>query len=74
MTRILVSGNTNLETMVRVDAFPIPYHSGTFVPFGIQSQVSGVGYNIAKALATLGDDVTFTSIIGRDLPAMMLRA
>lgn len=50
MTRILVSGNTNIGTTVRVDTFPIPYHSGTFVPFGVQSHVSGVGYNVAKAL------------------------
>jgi len=70
---MLVSGNINIETMVRVDAFPIPYHAGTFVPFGIQSQVSGVGYNIAKALATIGHGITFTSIIGRDLPAAMIR-
>ncbi len=74
MTRILVSGNTNIGTTVRVDTFPIPYHSGTFVPFGVQSHVSGVGYNVAKALTTLGNVVTFMSIIGRDLPATIIRA
>ena len=73
MTRILVSGNINIETTVRVDAFPIPYHSGTFTPFGIQTQVSGVSYNVAKALATLGHSITVTSIIGRDLSARMIR-
>jgi ribokinase len=74
MTRILMSGNTNIETTVRVDAFPVSYHSGTFVPFGVQTHVSGVGNNVAKALITLGNAVTFTSIIGRDLPATMIRA
>lgn len=74
MARLLVSGNINLETTVRVDAFPLPYHSGTFVPFGVQSHVSGIAYNVAKALTTLGDAVTFTGIIGRDLLAQMIRA
>ncbi|MBN1486002.1 MAG: carbohydrate kinase family protein, partial [Anaerolineae bacterium] len=37
-------------------------------PFwGVNSTVSGVGYNLAKALTTLGDRVNFISIIGKDM-------
>ena len=32
----------------------------------MNSTVSGVGYNVAKALITLGEAVDFLSLIGRD--------
>lgn len=75
MSKILVVGNLNLETTVPVEAFPLAYQAtATFVPFGIHSRVSGVGYNIAKALAGLGRPVTLASLIGPDLPAALIRA
>ena len=69
MARILVSGLINIETTLRVDGFPIPYFPVRYPFHGINSTVSGVGYNIAKALTTLGDEVAFLSIIGDDLGA-----
>lgn len=74
MRRILVAGNINIETGVRIDAFPLPYRTTTFVPFGIGSRPSAVGYNIARALHTLGDQVALLSIIGRDPAAALIRA
>lgn len=74
MAHILVSGNINLQTSVRIDSFPIPYRTNTFTPFGVQSQVSGVGYNVAKALAVLGHTVTLTAVIGEDAIATLIRA
>jgi sugar/nucleoside kinase (ribokinase family) len=71
MNKILVSGLINLEITVRVEAFPIEYSPVRFPFFGVNSSVSGVGYNIAKALTTLGTPIHFLSIIGRD-PAGML--
>lgn len=67
MARILVAGLINIETTVRVDGFPIPYAPVHYPFFGVNSSVSGVGYNIAKALTTLGDDVALLSLIGQDL-------
>lgn len=67
MSRILLSGLINIETTLRVDSFPLNYEPVRFPFYGINSTVSGVGYNIAKALTTLGDRVDFLSIIGSDL-------
>ena len=64
---ILVFGLINIETTLQVDSFPIAYQPVRFPFFGIDSTVSGVGYNVAKALTTLGDEVRFASLIGRDM-------
>lgn len=66
MSRILVSGLVNIETTLKVDGFPIAYQPVRYPFHGIGTTVSGVGVNIAKALATLGDQVPFLSLIGRD--------
>ncbi|MBN1681705.1 MAG: carbohydrate kinase family protein [Anaerolineae bacterium] len=69
MSNIVVSGLINIETTVKVDGFPIPYQPVRYPFFGVNSTVSGVGYNVAKALVTLGDEVAFCSLIGHDLAA-----
>ena len=66
MAKILVSGLCNVETTLKVNKFPIEYYPIDYPFFGIKSNVSGVAYNIVKALKTLGDDVTLTSFIGND--------
>ena len=63
---ILVSGLLNIETTVAVRGFPINYYPIDYPFFGVNSAVSGVGYNIAKALTTLSDTVDLRSIIGCD--------
>ena len=67
MNDILVCGLTNIETTLKVDSFPIEYSPVEYRFFGVNSSVSGVGYNIAKALKTLGNDPLYFSIIGNDL-------
>lgn len=64
--KILVSGLINIETTVAVREFPINYYPIDYPFFGISSNVSGVGYNIAKALNTLGDEVSLYSFLGKD--------
>jgi ribokinase len=66
MSRILVFGNMNIETSVAVGGFPLPYEPVYYAPQGINSIVSGVGFNVAKALATLGNEVRLVSIVGQD--------
>lgn len=66
LARILVSGLINIETTLRIEGFPIPYFPVRYPFFGINSSVSGVGYNVAAALTALGDEVRFLSLIGRD--------
>jgi sugar/nucleoside kinase (ribokinase family) len=72
MRRILVSGLINIETTLQVEDFPIVYEPVRFPFFGIQSSVSGVGYNVAKALTVLGDDVRFLSMIGGDMAGRLV--
>jgi ribokinase len=67
LKRILVSGLINIEVTLRVDGFPISYTPVRYPFFGVNGTVSGVGYNVAKALTTLGADVRFLSLTGRDL-------
>src|SRR4029453_683414 len=73
MARIGVAGLINIETTLRIDGFPLHYNPVNFPFFGVNSSVSGVGYNITKALTILGDDVTFMSLIGHDIAARQVR-
>jgi ribokinase len=74
MSKILVSGLINIETTLSVEGFPIGYTPVRFPFFGVHSSVSGVGYNVAKALTVLGDDVRFLSLIGADAAGVLVRA
>jgi acarbose 7IV-phosphotransferase len=69
---ILVSGLINLETTLKVEGFPLPYQPVQYPFFGVNTTVAGVGYNISKALATLGQEVDFLSIIGKDEPSHLV--
>lgn len=73
MTAILVCGHTNMETTVAVEQFPIEYTPMRYSFFGIQTAVAGVGYNIARALTTLGSRVNFLTLVGTDAPGQQIR-
>ena len=73
MSHILISGLVNTETTVRIREFPIPYYPIDYPFFGIGTAVSGVAYNLAKALRTLGNQVTLCSMTGDDLPGQTVR-
>ena len=66
MGRVLVVGLVNIETTLRVDGFPIDYFPVTYPFHGVRSAVSGTGWNVAKALATLGHDVRLAALLGAD--------
>lgn len=69
MANILVSGLVNTETTVAVRGFPVEYYPIDYPFFGVNTAISGVAFNIAKALRTLGDDVRLTSMTGQDFSA-----
>lgn len=73
MPYILVGGLINIETTLRVEGFPIAYHPVNYPFFGIASSVSGVGYNVAKALTLLGNAVEFLSLVGDDAGGALVR-
>ena len=72
MGKILVSGLINIEITLQVDTFPIRYVPVRYPFFGVKITVSGVGYNVARALTTLGDTVHLVSMIGRDPAARLV--
>lgn len=72
MSKILISGLVNVEVTCSIGEFPITYCPIDYNFFGINMEVSGVGYNVAKALATLGDEVNVTSFLGDDLSAELV--
>ncbi len=74
MTRVLVAGLTNLETTARVPGFPVPYAAAHYPFHGVRATVSGVGYNIARALTVLGHEVRLLSLIGGDAAGELVLA
>ncbi|MGY5452470.1 carbohydrate kinase family protein [Agarivorans sp. MS3-6] len=73
MSNILVAGLVNIETTLKIEGFPQHYYPVTYPFDGIQSSVSGVGFNVAKALATLGNQVDLLSLIGADMAGDQIR-
>ena len=73
MKKILVSGLVNIETSLHVDSFPINYSPIEYPFFGVNSCVSGVGYNVAKAIKTLGGSVELLSVVGTDLYSNLIK-
>ena len=67
MKKILIAGLINIETTVKINEFPIEYAPIDYQFFGVESTISGVGYNIAKAVRTLGDEPVVLSLIGDDI-------
>ncbi|MDJ0752801.1 MAG: carbohydrate kinase family protein [Ardenticatenaceae bacterium] len=74
MSKILVVGNVNVETSLPIRQFPIQYEPVRYLRGEISQQVSAVGFNVAKALVTLGHQVQLLSVIGRDLAAEQIKA
>ncbi len=66
MSKFLVAGVTQIETIVRVDKVPVSYVPLTSENGSIFTAVGGDAYNESLALKWLGDDVTFMSIVGRN--------
>ena len=72
MKKILVSGLINTETTVKVRKFPIEYYPIDYNFFGVNTRVSGVAYNIAKALKALGDEVRLVTMTGEDFSSQYI--
>jgi ribokinase len=66
MSRYVVAGFSQIETMVKVEKLPLEYTSLVPSPNSIYSSVGGDAYNAALALKWLGNDVTLFSMVGRD--------
>ena len=74
MSRFLVAGFIQIETIVKVDKLPVPYSYFTSVPDMIHTDLGGAGYNEARALTWLGNQVDFMSMIGKEVNYRELEA
>jgi acarbose 7IV-phosphotransferase len=72
---IAIAGLINIETTLRIPSFPIEYTPAQYSFFGVHSGVSGVGYNLAKAIATLHrpENLRYIGLLGKDLAASTVR-
>lgn len=70
--RVLVVGNVNLETALRLDTFPLK-NASSYQPHRLEMSVSGVGFNVARVLQALGTEVRLASVIGSDTVGDLVR-
>ena len=64
----------NTETTAAVRGFPVRYYPIDYAFFGVNTAVSGVAFNIAKALVTLGNTVRLTAMTGCDFAGDYIRS
>ncbi len=65
MSKVIVAGITQLETIVKVPKIPIEYHPSTGLIDAIFTAAGGDAFNISLAMKWLGDDVKFMTVVGR---------
>ncbi|NLL77109.1 MAG: carbohydrate kinase family protein [Clostridiales bacterium] len=66
MSKFLVAGIVQKETIVKVDKIPIEYLGVTNKPNTIYTSTGGDAYNESLALEWLGNSVDFMSMVGAD--------
>lgn len=72
MGRFIVAGIVQMETIVRVDHIPMDYAPITCTPNTIFTDIGGDAYGESLALKSLGDEVTFMSMIGKSASQELL--
>ncbi len=71
--RVLVVGNVGLETSLKLETFPLE-NASSYQPYKLDLSVSGVGFNVARALQTLGTEVRLASVVGTGTAGQVVRA
>ena len=74
MSKILVGGFAQIETIVKVDKLPVPYKQFESIPDMINTDVGGAGFNSAMALRWLGNEVDFMSMVSKQYSRMQIEA
>ncbi|THF68641.1 carbohydrate kinase family protein [Deinococcus sp. Arct2-2] len=72
--RVLVAGNTNTELHVQTPVLPLPDAENTSYSDGLTLGVSGVGFNVAHALARLGAEAGLLTFAGTDTAGELVRS
>ncbi len=65
MSKFIVAGLTQIETIVKVNKIPIQYAPFLSLKDAIQTAAGGDAFNISLALKWLGNDVEFMTVVGK---------
>lgn len=74
MSKFMVAGFVQFETIVKVDKLPLPYKQFESIPETINTDIGGAGFNQAMALRWLGNEVDFMSMVARNLSKRQIDA
>lgn len=74
MSKFMVAGFVQLETIVKVDDLPLPYKEFESIPETINTDIGGAGFNEAMALRWLGDEVDFMSMVAKNMSRTQIHA
>ena len=74
MSKFMVAGFVQFETIVKVDDLPLPYKEFESIPETINTDIGGAGFNEAMALRWLGDDVDFMSMVAKNMSRTQIHA
>lgn len=67
MSKFLVAGFVQVETIVKVKELPAPYKQFSSIPDSIYTNMGGAGYDEAVALTWLGNEVDFMSMTDKKM-------
>lgn len=67
MSKFMVAGFVQVETIVDVAELPLPYKEFESIPESINTGMGGAGFNEAMALRWLGDEVDFMSMMSKHM-------
>ena len=74
MSKFMVAGFVQFETIVKVDKLPLPYKQFESIPETINTDIGGAGFNEAMVLRWLGNEVDFMSMVARNLSKRQIDA
>lgn len=66
MSRIVIAGITQIESIVKVAEIPVAYAPFTPAPDTIFTAPGGDAFNMSLAMSWLGDKVEFMTVVGKD--------
>lgn len=74
MSKFMVAGFVQMETIVRVEGLPVPYKQFESIPDLVNTGIGGAGFNEAMALRWLGNEVDFMSMVARNMSKAQIEA
>lgn len=74
MGKFMVAGFVQMETIIKVEALPVPYKQFESIPDLVNSGIGGAGFNEAMALKWLGNEVDFMSMVARHMSRRQIEA